>query len=226
MNWLKYSIRSAGAIPGSTSADQHPESDAACDYELVLDPRFRTTSNWPATLAALRRIREYRPHVVIAEQVRDPRWIALAGLAPRSQLVHDGGPRHRRTTARLRGRVDHCPLGSTVWETISCRNGCKSFITYAIVYERRVHDIAIPEITAVRQDTPRIGRRRVSLAARGVGTRLISQPLTDRGQPATLTISRRSAGVITSSPRQRVAQADTTSRLAADYDNRIGRRPN
>ena len=59
----------------------------------------------------------------------------------------------------------------------------------------------------------------------GVGTRLISQPLTDRGLPATLTISRRSADVITSSPRQRVAQADTTSRLAADYDNPIGRRP-
>ena len=27
---------------------------------------------------------------MIAEQVRDPRWIALAGLAPRIQLVHDG----------------------------------------------------------------------------------------------------------------------------------------
>jgi hypothetical protein len=28
---------------------------------------------------------------VIAEQVRDPRWVALAGLAPRIQLVHDSG---------------------------------------------------------------------------------------------------------------------------------------
>jgi ribosome-binding protein aMBF1 (putative translation factor) len=85
--------------------------------------------------------------------------------------------------------------------------------------------MASTDITTVWQDTSRMGRRRVSLAARGVGTRLISQPLTDRTQPATLTISRRSAGVMTSSPRQRVAQADTTSRLAADYDNRIGRRP-
>jgi hypothetical protein len=67
--------------------------------------------------------------------------------------------------------------------------------------------MVIPEITTVRQDTPQMGHRRVSSAARGVGTRLISQPLTDRGQPATLTICRRSAGVITSSPRQRVAQA-------------------
>jgi hypothetical protein len=49
--------------------------------------------------------------------------------------------------------------------------------------------MVMPEITTVRQDTPQMGRRRVSSAARGVGTRLISQPLTDRGQPATLTIS-------------------------------------
>lgn len=67
----------------------HPESDAARAYELVLDPRFRTASTWPATLAAWRRIRQYRPDVVIAELVRDPRWVALAGRAPRIQLVHD-----------------------------------------------------------------------------------------------------------------------------------------
>jgi hypothetical protein len=67
--------------------------------------------------------------------------------------------------------------------------------------------MVIREITTVRQDTPQIGRRRVSSAARRVGTRLISQPLTDRVQPATLTICRHSAGVIPSSSRPRVAQA-------------------
>jgi hypothetical protein len=67
--------------------------------------------------------------------------------------------------------------------------------------------MALPDITADQQDTPRMGRRWVSLAARGVGTRLISQPLTDRVQPATLTSCRRSAGVIASSTRPRVAQA-------------------
>jgi len=82
------------------TTDQHPESDKARDYELVLDPRFRTASTWPAALAAERRIREHRPDVVIAELVRDPRWIALAGRAPRIQLVHDerrdnGGPQRR-----------------------------------------------------------------------------------------------------------------------------------
>jgi hypothetical protein len=43
------------------TSDRQPESDAARDYELVLDPRFRTASTWPVTLAALRRIRKYRP---------------------------------------------------------------------------------------------------------------------------------------------------------------------
>jgi len=65
--------------------------------------------------------------------------------------------------------------------------------------------MAFTDITAGRQDTRRMDRRRVSLAARGVRTRLINQPLTDRVQPATLTICRRSAGVITSSTRPRAA---------------------
>jgi hypothetical protein len=67
--------------------------------------------------------------------------------------------------------------------------------------------MAFHNITAVPQDTSRLGRRRVSSAARRVGTRLIRQPLTDRVQPATSTICRRFAGVIPSCPRPRVAQA-------------------
>lgn len=74
------------------TSDQHPESDAARDYELVLDPRFRTAATWLPTLRAWRRVREYQPDVVIAELVRDPRWIALAGRVPRIQVVHDDRP--------------------------------------------------------------------------------------------------------------------------------------
>jgi glycosyltransferase involved in cell wall biosynthesis len=90
-------LRGRGIDVLLVTTDQHPESDTARDYELVLDLRFRTASTW---LAAHRRIREHRPDVVIAEQVRDPRWIALAGRAPRIQLVHDerrdnGGPQRR-----------------------------------------------------------------------------------------------------------------------------------
>lgn len=74
------------------TSDQHPESDAPRDYELVLDPRFRTAATWPATYTAWRRIRDYRPDIVITELIRDPRWIALAGRVPRIQLVHDDRP--------------------------------------------------------------------------------------------------------------------------------------
>lgn len=96
-------LRERGADVLLVTTDQHPESDAARDYELVLDPRFRAASTWPAALAARRRIREHRPDVVIAESVRDPRWIALAGRAPRIQLVHDerrDDGRHRQPVAR------------------------------------------------------------------------------------------------------------------------------
>jgi glycosyltransferase involved in cell wall biosynthesis len=94
-------LRGRGVDVLLVTTDQHPESDSARDYELVLDPRFRSASTW---LAAQRRIREYRPDVVIAELVCDPRWIALAGRVPRVQLVHDerreNGLAPRRCCAR------------------------------------------------------------------------------------------------------------------------------
>jgi glycosyltransferase involved in cell wall biosynthesis len=74
-----------------TSDQFFPKSDTR-DYELVLDPRFRKAATWPATVAAWRQIREYRPDVVITELVSDPRWIVLAGGISRVQLVHDDRP--------------------------------------------------------------------------------------------------------------------------------------
>ena len=53
---------------------------------------FRTASTWPTSFTAWRRIRTYRPDVVVTELVRDPRWIAFAGRAPRVQLIHDDRP--------------------------------------------------------------------------------------------------------------------------------------
>src|ERR1700739_1882616 len=93
-------LRERGIDVLLVTTDQHPESDKARDYELVLGSRFSTS----ATLAVHRRIREHRADIVIAEQVRDPRWIALAGRTPRIQLVHDErreeGGRRRRAFAR------------------------------------------------------------------------------------------------------------------------------
>ncbi len=96
-------LRERGIDVLLVTTEKHPESDRAREYELVLDPGFRTASTWSAALAAQRRIREHRPDIVIAEQVRDPLWIALAGRVPRIQLVHDerrDDGRQRRVYAR------------------------------------------------------------------------------------------------------------------------------
>ena len=79
-------LRERGVDVLLVTTDRHPESDLPRDYELVLDLSFRAASAW---LAAWRRIRDHRPDVAIVEQVRDPRWLALAQGIPRIQLVHD-----------------------------------------------------------------------------------------------------------------------------------------
>ncbi|MET9326026.1 glycosyltransferase family 4 protein [Tsukamurella sp. NPDC003166] len=74
------------------TSDRHPESDGARPYERVLDPRPKTAGTWPEFARELRHARSFRPDVVVTELVRDPRWIALAGPAPRVNLVHDDRP--------------------------------------------------------------------------------------------------------------------------------------
>jgi glycosyltransferase involved in cell wall biosynthesis len=91
-------LRARGIDVLLVTTDQHPESDTVRDYELVLDSRFSTASTLSAHLAARRRIRAHRPDIVIAELVRDPSWITLAGRVPRIQLVHD----ERRDDGRQR----------------------------------------------------------------------------------------------------------------------------
>ncbi len=94
-------LRERGVDVLLVTTDRHPESELARDYEMVLDLRFRSASEW---LAAWRRIHLHRPDVVIVEQVSDPRWIALAQGIPRIQLVHDerhdDGVGWRRVLAR------------------------------------------------------------------------------------------------------------------------------
>lgn len=82
----------AGWEVALVTSDRHPESDAARPYEWVLDPRPKTPGTWPGFVRALRRARAFRADVVVTEIVRDPRWIALAGTAPRVDLVHDDRP--------------------------------------------------------------------------------------------------------------------------------------
>jgi glycosyltransferase involved in cell wall biosynthesis len=113
---------------------KHPESDTARDYELVLDSRFSTASTWSATLAARRRIREYRPDIVIAELVRDPRWTALARRVPRIQLVHD----ERRDDGRRRNR-----FARTVFDRWGGRSAATvTYSNYAAIAVATRRDVA------------------------------------------------------------------------------------
>lgn len=83
------------------TSDQHYEPMTARGYERVLDPRPRD----PRTIAPLLRVlgeaRRWRPEVVVAELVWDPRWLALARLAPLVHLIHDDAP-HDATETRPR----------------------------------------------------------------------------------------------------------------------------
>ncbi|WP_406817771.1 glycosyltransferase [Mycobacterium sp. M23085] len=121
------------------TSDQHPESDAARDYELVLDPRFKTAATWVPTLKAWRRIRRYQPDVVIAEIVRDPRWIVLAGSAPRIQVVHDDRPHDpdELTPAYERAVFDRWGARSAATITYS------DYVATAVIARRDVADTPV-----------------------------------------------------------------------------------
>jgi glycosyltransferase involved in cell wall biosynthesis len=74
------------------TSEQHPECADVRDYELILDPRPKTPSTWPAFARSVRTVRQFDADVVLTELVRDPRWIALAWGRPRVQLIHDDRP--------------------------------------------------------------------------------------------------------------------------------------
>lgn len=132
-------LHSRGADVLLVTSNQHPESDNARDYELVLDPRFRTAATWPATFAASRRVRAFGPQVVITELVRDPRWIALAGRAPRIQLVHDDRPHDpaEQWPGYERAVFDRWGAGSVATVTYS------DYVAAAVAHRRDVAGTAI-----------------------------------------------------------------------------------
>jgi glycosyltransferase involved in cell wall biosynthesis len=82
----------AGAEVLLVTSDQHPGSDAARSYELVVDPRPKTARTWPEFARAATQVRRFAPNVVVSEIVRDPRWIAFAPGVPRVELIHDDRP--------------------------------------------------------------------------------------------------------------------------------------
>jgi glycosyltransferase involved in cell wall biosynthesis len=85
-------LQAAGAEVLLVTSDQHPSSDIARPYELVLEPRLKVPRSWPEAARAALRIREFCPDVVVSELVRDPRWLAFAPGVPRVELIHDDRP--------------------------------------------------------------------------------------------------------------------------------------
>jgi glycosyltransferase involved in cell wall biosynthesis len=86
------SLRALGAEVQLYTADLHPESDEARDYETVLLGRPIPTAGWREAADAYAKARRFRPDVVVTELLRDPRWRTFAALAPRVRLVHDARP--------------------------------------------------------------------------------------------------------------------------------------
>jgi glycosyltransferase involved in cell wall biosynthesis len=82
----------AGAEVLLVTTARHPSSDAARRYELVLDDRPKTAHTWPEFARARRAARRFAPDVVVAEFVRDPRWMLFAPGVPRITLIHDDRP--------------------------------------------------------------------------------------------------------------------------------------
>ncbi|BDY29528.1 glycosyltransferase family 4 protein [Mycolicibacterium mageritense] len=85
-------LRDAGAEVLLVTSDQHPASDAARPYELVLRPRPKQLRTWPEAARAVQRCNDFAPDVVVSELVRDPRWLAFARGVPRVELIHDDRP--------------------------------------------------------------------------------------------------------------------------------------
>jgi glycosyltransferase involved in cell wall biosynthesis len=112
-------LRARGVDMLLVTTDRHPESDAAREYEMVVDLHFRTVSTW---LAAWRRIRDFRPDVVIIEQVCDPRWTLLASGFPRIQLLHDDRRDNRSGKRRAFTRAVFDRWGSRSAATVTYSN--------------------------------------------------------------------------------------------------------
>jgi glycosyltransferase involved in cell wall biosynthesis len=83
------------------TSDQQGQSGPARPYELVLTPQPKTLATWPEFVRAERSVRDFAPDVVVAELVRDPRWMLLGRGRPRVTAVHDDRP-HDATETRPR----------------------------------------------------------------------------------------------------------------------------
>jgi glycosyltransferase involved in cell wall biosynthesis len=86
------SLLDVGAEVMLVTSDLHPGSDTARRYEVVLDPRLKTPRSWVQSARTAALTRRFTPNVVVAEIVRDPRWMTFGLGVPRVELIHDDQP--------------------------------------------------------------------------------------------------------------------------------------
>lgn len=80
------------------TSDQHPEQVDPRGWEIVLDPRPKSLPTWAQFGRAFPGLRGFHADVVVTELVRDPRWMAFAGRAPRVNVIHDDRPHDAHET--------------------------------------------------------------------------------------------------------------------------------
>jgi len=74
------------------TAPLHPEPQGVRSYEVELIGRPIPNKGWLQFYSAYRQAVAFSPDVVVTEFLRDPRWRALARLAPRIRFIHDDVP--------------------------------------------------------------------------------------------------------------------------------------
>jgi len=89
--WVE-NLQKLGVEVMLVTSDLHYESNAAREYETVLGGRPVPTADWTRLYSAYRKASKFKPDLVVTELLRDPRWRALTGLAPRVRIVHDDKP--------------------------------------------------------------------------------------------------------------------------------------
>jgi glycosyltransferase involved in cell wall biosynthesis len=92
-------MRAAGHEVLVVTSPRHFEQRSAGEPEIVLAQSPRSVAGIKEFRQLARTIREFRPDVVLADELRDPRLLALAPRTPLVVVVHDAQPHdaaHRR----------------------------------------------------------------------------------------------------------------------------------
>ncbi len=143
------------------TSDQHYQPMTARDYERVLDPRPRDPRTTLPLLRVLAESRRWRPDVAVAELVWDPRWLAMARLAPLVHLVHDDAPHDATETRPSWQRALFAHLSRRAARTVAFSGHVADRLgphTSVVPLTSDVPDAEVPAEPAQRRDFVLYGR--------------------------------------------------------------------